>query len=68
MGVLGIVVGVFVDGKEVWLEGLGYVDVENCVLCKLEIVMWIVSISKSFIMVVFVKLWEVGKLDFDILV
>ncbi|XP_004485209.3 serine beta-lactamase-like protein LACTB, mitochondrial isoform X1 [Dasypus novemcinctus] len=66
VGAPGIVVGVSVDGKEVWSEGLGYADVENRVPCKPETVMRIASISKSLTMVALAKLWEAGKLDLDI--
>ncbi|XP_023365814.1 serine beta-lactamase-like protein LACTB, mitochondrial isoform X2 [Otolemur garnettii] len=66
VGAPGIVVGVSVDGKEVWSEGLGYADVENRVPCKPETVMRIASISKSLTMVALAKLWEEGKLDLDI--
>ncbi|XP_059228190.1 serine beta-lactamase-like protein LACTB, mitochondrial [Mustela nigripes] len=65
VGAPGIVVGVSVDGKEVWSEGLGYADVENRVPCKPETVMRIASISKSLTMVALAKLWEGGKLDLD---
>ncbi|XP_069759054.1 serine beta-lactamase-like protein LACTB, mitochondrial [Narcine bancroftii] len=64
-GAPGIVVGVAVDGKEVWSEGLGYADVENRVLCKPETVMRVASVSKSFTMTAIAKLWEDGKLDLD---
>ncbi|KAM9062158.1 serine beta-lactamase-like protein LACTB, mitochondrial [Sarcophilus harrisii] len=66
VGAPGIVVGVSVDGKEVWSEGLGYADVENRVPCKPETVMRIASISKSLTMVAIAKLWEEGRLDLDI--
>ncbi|XP_053450360.1 serine beta-lactamase-like protein LACTB, mitochondrial isoform X2 [Nycticebus coucang] len=66
VGAPGIVVGVSVDGKEVWSEGLGFADVENRVPCKPETVMRIASISKSLTMVALAKLWEEGKLDLDI--
>lgn len=65
VGAPGIVVGVAVDGKEVWSEGLGYADVENRVLCKPETVMRIASISKPLTMTAIAKLWEKGKLDLD---
>eukprot|EP00062_Callorhinchus_milii_P002466 gi/632938642/ref/XP_007905816.1/ PREDICTED: serine beta-lactamase-like protein LACTB, mitochondrial [Callorhinchus milii] len=65
MAAPGIIVGVSVDGKEVWAEGLGYADVENRVLCKPETVMRIASISKSLSMAAIAKLWEEGKLDLD---
>ncbi|XP_074405819.1 serine beta-lactamase-like protein LACTB, mitochondrial [Zonotrichia albicollis] len=64
-GIPGILVGVSVDGKEVWSEGLGYADVENRVLCKPETVMRIASISKCLTMMAVAKLWEEGKLDLD---
>ncbi|XP_072469351.1 serine beta-lactamase-like protein LACTB, mitochondrial [Notamacropus eugenii] len=66
VGAPGIVVGVSVDGKEVWSEGLGYADVENRVPCKPETVMRIASISKSLTMVAIAKLWEEGRLDLDV--
>ncbi|XP_069480567.1 serine beta-lactamase-like protein LACTB, mitochondrial isoform X2 [Ambystoma mexicanum] len=65
VGSPGIVVGVSVDGKEVWSEGLGFADVENRVPCKPETVMRIASISKSLTMTAVAKLWEEGKLDID---
>ncbi|XP_063268378.1 serine beta-lactamase-like protein LACTB, mitochondrial [Prinia subflava] len=64
-GIPGILVGVSVDGKEVWSEGLGYADVENRVVCKPETVMRIASISKCLTMMAVAKLWEEGKLDLD---
>ncbi|XP_062927069.1 serine beta-lactamase-like protein LACTB, mitochondrial [Mobula hypostoma] len=65
VGAPGIVVGVAMDGKEVWSEGLGYADVENRVPCKPDTVMRIASISKPLTMTAIAKLWENGKLDFD---
>nr|XP_056722005.1 serine beta-lactamase-like protein LACTB, mitochondrial [Euleptes europaea] len=67
VGAPGIVVGVAVDGKEVWSEvaGLGYADLENRVLCKPETVLRIASISKPLTMVAVARLWEEGKLDLD---
>ncbi|XP_067871353.1 serine beta-lactamase-like protein LACTB, mitochondrial isoform X2 [Heterodontus francisci] len=65
VGAPGIVVGVAVNGKGVWFEGLGYADVENRVLCHPETVMRIASISKPLTMTAIAKLWEDGKLDFD---
>ncbi|XP_058012083.1 serine beta-lactamase-like protein LACTB, mitochondrial [Ahaetulla prasina] len=65
LGVPGVVVGVSVDGKEVWSEGIGYADLENRVLCSPETVLRIASISKSLTMVAVAKLWEEGKLDLD---
>uniref|UniRef100_A0A8D2LPT5 Lactamase beta n=2 Tax=Varanus komodoensis TaxID=61221 RepID=A0A8D2LPT5_VARKO len=60
-----MVIGVSVDGKEVWSEGMGYADVENRVPCKPETVARIASISKSLTMVAVAKLWEEGRLDLD---
>ncbi|KAJ7311297.1 hypothetical protein JRQ81_006913 [Phrynocephalus forsythii] len=60
-----MVVGVSVDGKEVWAEGMGYADVENRVLCHPETVFRVASISKSLTMVAVLKLWEEGRLDLD---
>ncbi|XP_077174068.1 serine beta-lactamase-like protein LACTB, mitochondrial [Paroedura picta] len=65
IGAPGMVVGVSVDGQEVWSEGLGYADLENWVLCKPETVLRIASISKPLTMVAVAKLWEEGKLDLD---
>lgn len=64
-GIPGILVGVSVDGREVWSEGLGYADVENRVMCKPETIMRIASISKCLTMMAVAKLWEEGKLDLD---
>ncbi|XP_043933758.1 serine beta-lactamase-like protein LACTB, mitochondrial [Protopterus annectens] len=65
VGAPGIVVGVSVEGKEIWSEGLGYADVENRVPCKPSTVMRIASISKSLTMTAIARLWEEGKLDLD---
>ncbi|KAJ8248768.1 hypothetical protein GJAV_G00227530 [Gymnothorax javanicus] len=65
VGAPGIVVGVSVDGTPVWLEGLGYADLENRVPCCPETVMRIASISKPLTAVAVARLWEEGKLDLD---
>lgn len=52
IGFFGVCVVVSIDGKIVWSEGFGFVDVENRVLCLSKIVMRIVSISKFFIVIV----------------
>ncbi|KAM4676871.1 serine beta-lactamase-like protein LACTB, mitochondrial [Discoglossus pictus] len=65
VGAPGIVVGVSVDGEEIWTEGLGFADVENRVPCTAESVMRVASISKSFTMAALAKLWEEGKLNLD---
>ncbi|XP_070618852.1 serine beta-lactamase-like protein LACTB, mitochondrial [Erythrolamprus reginae] len=56
VGIPGVVVGVSVDGKEVWSAGVGYADLENRVLCSPETVLRIASISKSLTMVAVAKL------------
>ncbi|XP_068131881.1 serine beta-lactamase-like protein LACTB, mitochondrial isoform X1 [Hyperolius riggenbachi] len=65
VGSPGIVVGVSVDGKTVWTEGLGFADVENRIPCSPDSVMRVASISKSFTMTALAKLWEEGQLDLD---
>lgn len=65
VGAPGLVIGVSIDGKIVWEEGLGYADVENRVPCSGDTVMRIASISKSITMAAVAKLWEQGKLDMD---
>ncbi|XP_069812447.1 serine beta-lactamase-like protein LACTB, mitochondrial [Dendropsophus ebraccatus] len=65
VGSPGIVVGVSVDGQAVWLEGLGFADVENRIPCSPDSVMRVASISKSFTMAAVAKLWEEGRLDLD---
>ncbi|KAM9311255.1 serine beta-lactamase-like protein LACTB, mitochondrial [Gastrophryne carolinensis] len=65
VGSPGIVVGVSVDGKAVWTEGLGFADVENRIPCSPDSVMRVASISKSITMTALAKLWEEGCLDLD---
>lgn len=65
VGSPGIVVGVSVDGQAVWLEGLGFADVENRIPCSPDSVMRVASISKSFTMTAVAKLWEEGRIDLD---
>ncbi|XP_076305133.1 LOW QUALITY PROTEIN: serine beta-lactamase-like protein LACTB, mitochondrial [Tachypleus tridentatus] len=64
-GAPGIVVGVSINGHNVWQEGFGYADVENRVPCHKDTVMRIGSISKSITMIGIGKLWEEKKLDLD---
>jgi serine beta-lactamase-like protein LACTB len=59
------VIGVSVDGEEVWKEGFGYSDVENRVNCHPETVMRIASISKVITMTIVAKLMENSQLDID---
>ncbi|XP_055346819.1 serine beta-lactamase-like protein LACTB, mitochondrial [Paramacrobiotus metropolitanus] len=61
----GMVVGVSIDGRVVWTEGLGYADFENRVPCHAQTVMRIASIGKAVSMTIIAKLWEEGKLDLD---
>ncbi|XP_061078321.1 serine beta-lactamase-like protein LACTB, mitochondrial isoform X2 [Conger conger] len=65
VGAPGIVVGVSVDGTPIWLEGLGYADLENRVACCPKTVMRIASISKPLTAVAVARLWGEGQLDLD---
>ncbi|XP_075998002.1 serine beta-lactamase-like protein LACTB, mitochondrial isoform X2 [Genypterus blacodes] len=62
----GVVVGVSVDGTQVWCEGIGYSDLENRVPCGPETVMRIASISKPLTSTAAARLCEEGKLDLDV--
>ncbi|XP_041650831.1 serine beta-lactamase-like protein LACTB, mitochondrial isoform X2 [Cheilinus undulatus] len=66
VGAPGLVVGVSVDGAQVWCEGLGYADLENRVPCSPETVMRIASISKPLTSAAAARLREEGKLDLDV--
>uniref|UniRef100_A0A8C5GHK6 Beta-lactamase-related domain-containing protein n=1 Tax=Gouania willdenowi TaxID=441366 RepID=A0A8C5GHK6_GOUWI len=61
----GMVVGVSVDGAQVWSEGIGYADLENRVPCTPQTVMRIASISKPLTSAAAARLCEEGKLDLD---
>lgn len=65
VGAPGLVVGVSVDGAQVWCEGLGYADLENRVPCTVDTVMRIASISKPLTSAAAARLCEEGKLDLD---
>lgn len=65
VGSPGMVVGVSVDGVQVWCEGLGYADLENRVPCTADTVMRIASISKSLTSAAVARLCEEGKLELD---
>ncbi|XP_029379284.1 serine beta-lactamase-like protein LACTB, mitochondrial isoform X1 [Echeneis naucrates] len=65
VGAPGLVVGVSVDGVQVWCEGIGYADLENRVPCGPETVMRIASISKPLTAAAAARLCEEGKLDLD---
>uniref|UniRef100_A0AC34G5R4 Beta-lactamase-related domain-containing protein n=1 Tax=Panagrolaimus sp. ES5 TaxID=591445 RepID=A0AC34G5R4_9BILA len=64
-GVPGVSVGITVNGKSVWKNGVGYADIEQNVKCNGKTVMRIASISKSVTAVMAAKLVEDGKLDVD---
>ncbi|XP_018519691.1 serine beta-lactamase-like protein LACTB, mitochondrial isoform X1 [Lates calcarifer] len=66
VGAPGLVVGVSVDGAQVWCEGFGYADLENRVPCSPETVMRIASISKPLTSAAAARLCEEGKLDLDL--
>lgn len=61
----GLVVGVSLKGKDIWVKGFGYSDLESGTKCKPDTVMRIASISKSITMILVAKLIEEGKLDLD---
>lgn len=65
VGAPGMVIGVSVDGTQVWTEGMGYADLENRVPCSPDTVMRIASISKPLTAAAAARLWEEGKLDLD---
>ncbi|KAM6960610.1 serine beta-lactamase-like protein LACTB, mitochondrial [Aplochiton taeniatus] len=65
VGAPGVVIGVSVDGAQVWCEGLGYSDLENRVPCCPDTVLRIASISKPLTTAAAARLWEEGKLDLD---
>ncbi|XP_042352462.1 serine beta-lactamase-like protein LACTB, mitochondrial isoform X2 [Plectropomus leopardus] len=66
VGAPGMLVGVSVDGAQVWSEGIGYADLENRVPCSPETVMRIASISKPLTSAAAARLCEEGKLDLDV--
>ncbi|CAL8293820.1 unnamed protein product [Boreogadus saida] len=66
VGAPGLVIGVSVDGQQVWCEGFGYADLENRIACRPETVMRIASISKSLTTAAVAHLCEEGKLDLDL--
>ncbi|XP_060770827.1 serine beta-lactamase-like protein LACTB, mitochondrial isoform X2 [Neoarius graeffei] len=65
VGAPGVVIGVSVDGTQVWGEGIGYADLENRVPCGVGTVMRIASISKSLTAAAVARVWEDGKLELD---
>lgn len=65
VGAPGMVIGVSVDGTQVWGDGIGYADMENRVPCGVGTVMRIASISKSLTATAVARVWEDGRLDLD---
>ncbi|KAJ0069493.1 hypothetical protein NL108_008283 [Boleophthalmus pectinirostris] len=65
VGAPGLVVGVSVDGVQVWAEGIGFADLENRVPCTPDTVMRIASISKPLTSAAVARLCEEGKLKLD---
>jgi CubicO group peptidase (beta-lactamase class C family) len=61
----GIVAGISVKGKNVWMEAFGETDVENGVKTHVESVWRLASISKSVTTSLVGKLIDQGKLDLD---
>ncbi|KAM4618849.1 serine beta-lactamase-like protein LACTB, mitochondrial [Polymixia lowei] len=66
VGAPGLVIGVSVDGSQIWSEGVGYADLENRIPCRPETVMRIASISKPLTTAAVARLCEEGKLDLDV--
>uniref|UniRef100_A0A8D3B1U2 Lactamase, beta n=1 Tax=Scophthalmus maximus TaxID=52904 RepID=A0A8D3B1U2_SCOMX len=66
VGAPGLVVGVSVDGAQVWCEGIGFADLENRVPCSADTVMRIASISKPLTSAAAARLCEEGKLDLEV--
>ena len=61
----GLVIGISVGGKQVWVEGVGYANIEQGSKCNERTVMRVASISKSITMLLLGKLYEDGKVDLD---
>ncbi len=64
-GTPGIVAGISVNGKNVWMEAFGKSDVENNVDTHVDSVWRLGSISKSVTTALVGKLIDQGKLDLD---
>lgn len=52
----GYVVGVSIKGKNIWIEGNGFADIENAIPCHRDSVMRIGSISKSIVATLLAKM------------
>ncbi|RWS07111.1 hypothetical protein B4U79_02605, partial [Dinothrombium tinctorium] len=61
----GMVVGVSVNGKNVWIQGFGYADIETGAKCTENTVMRIASLSKCITMLLVGKLVDEGKIDLN---
>ena len=61
----GLVIGVSFRGRQVWVKGFGFANVELGTKCKADTVMRIASISKPITMMLLAKLVEEGKLHLD---
>ncbi|OTF79749.1 hypothetical protein BLA29_002729 [Euroglyphus maynei] len=61
----GYVIGVSVQGENVWTEGQGLADIENKVPCHQGTVMRIASISKSITGTMLAKMAEDDKINLD---
>ncbi|KAI2796951.1 hypothetical protein BLOT_015593 [Blomia tropicalis] len=61
----GYVIGISVKGRNVWLHGDGFADIENAIPCTPNTVMRIASISKSITAALLGKMLEEKKIDLD---
>lgn len=61
----GLVAGVSLKGKQVWVKGFGFSDIENGVKCHENTVMRIASITKTLGTTLVAKLVEENKLKWD---
>ena len=57
----GYVIGISVKGRNVWLHGDGFADIENAIPCTPNTVMRIASISKSITAALLGKMLEEKK-------
>lgn len=64
-GIPGLVVGVSVKGRNVWIHSQGFQDVENGVKCSDKTVMRIASISKSITSLLLAQLVQQKRIDLD---
>lgn len=64
-GCPGVVAGVSIKGKTIWVKGFGYSDIENGVRCHTDTTMRIASISKSMTALILMKLVEENRIELD---